>query len=353
MQEQCFVTGGTGFIGIHLLVALTQKGHPVSVLLRQPGKLPQLQAQVEQLGGRGDLLVAVAGDLARADLGLSVKGQEQVARAKVIFHLGAQFSWGLSMEQARAVNLQGALLIARLAAQQGSRLVLVGGFMLENHEHLQRIGINLQHPEQTDWPAVYRRAGGYEASKLEAHFAVIECMRERNAELTIVHPATVCGHSASGHILPGQEFAGLIRNLASGALSGIPGSPEHWLPLVSVDFLAQLLVVAGFDPSQAGQQILALDERTPNLQGLLLGMAGELDVAAPTRHVPIGLLRFLMKIPGLPRLLRTSPESLDFIQTTRFDTQATQDLARKHQLLWPDINQAVQATARYVSAAGL
>lgn len=350
MKEECFVTGGTGFIGTHLLVALTRQGHPVTVLLRQVGKFTQLQDQIDQLGGAGHLLTAVAGDLTQANLGLSDEAQQRVAKAKVIFHLGAQFAWGLSMAQARAVNLEGALRIARLAAEQRSRLVLVGGFMLENREHLQRIGINLANPAQTDWPGVYRRCGGYEASKLEAHFAVLECMRALNAELTIVHPATVCGHSGSGHILPNQELVGLIRNLAAGALGGIPGSPAHWLPLVSVDFLAELLVAAAFDPEQAGKQVLALDEQTPNLQGLVELLAKQLDVVAPKRHVPIGLLRLLLKIPGMPALLRTSPESLDFIQPTRFNTQATHELAAKHQLVWPDIQQAAQATARYVAA---
>jgi len=61
------------------------------------------------------------------------------------------------------------------------------------------------------------------------------------------------------------------------------------------------------------------------------------------------VLCVLLKIPGAQRLLRTDAESLDFIQTTRFDTAATQALARKHQLTWPDLPAALQATARYVA----
>ena len=45
MHAECFVTGGSGFIGQHLLARLTRQGHPVSVLLRQPQTLPQLQQQ--------------------------------------------------------------------------------------------------------------------------------------------------------------------------------------------------------------------------------------------------------------------------------------------------------------------
>jgi dihydroflavonol-4-reductase len=347
MREECFVTGGTGYIGQHLLAQLTAKGHPVSVLMRRPETLPALQRLVNQHGGDGRLLSAVAGDLAKPELGLAAGALLQVQQAKVMFHLGAHFAWGLSLEQARAVTVNGAVRVAELAAKQGSRLLMLSGFMLENHAHLQRVGVDLAQPQRTDWPAVYRRVGGYEGSKLEAHFKVLACMQALGGELTVVHPATVCGHSQSGHILPAQPLAELIGNLASGKLRAIPGTPAHWLPLVTVDFLVGLMIAAAFDPSQVGQQILALDERTPNLPGMLAVLAEPLNRKVPRRFMPISVLRWLLKIPGLPKLLSTSPESLDFIQTTRFDTAATKALALKHQLLWPDINQAMQATVAY------
>lgn len=348
MHEHCFVTGGSGFIGQHLLVELTRKGHSVTLLMRQPQSLSALRGKIDQLGGEGTRLAAVAGDLRLPDLGLDAAAREQVRQAAVVFHLGAQFAWGLVAEQARRVNVEGALAVAELAAQQSSRLLMVGGFMLANHGHLHRIGVDLQRPERTDWDRVYRRTGAYEGSKLEAHFRVRARMAERGATLTVVHPATVCGHSRSGHILPAQPLAGLISNLASGRLGAIPGSTAHWLPLVSVDFLAQLIVVAAFDEQQAGQEILALDAHTPNLHGMLQQLAQTLGVRAPNRHVPIPLLRLLLKIPGMLRVLRTDAESLDFIQATRFDTGATQALVQRHQLQWPDMRQALQATARYL-----
>ena len=348
MREDCFVTGGTGYIGQHLLALLTAKGHPTTVLMRKPEALPALQVLVNQHGGDARLLTAVAGDLALPELGLDADALLQVQRAKVVFHLGAHFAWGLSLAEARAVTVNGAVSVAQLAARQGSRLLLVSGFMLENHAHLQRVGVDLQQPARTDWPAVYRRVGGYEGSKLEAHFKVLDCMQALGGELTIVHPATVCGHSQTGHILPAQPLAELISNLAGGKLSAIPGTPAHWLPLVTVDFLVGLMVAAAFDPSQVGQQILALDERTPSLAGILAVLAEPLKLTPPRHFIPIGVLRWLLKIPGLGKLFSTSAESLDFIQTTRFDTGPTKDLALKHQLAWPDINQALRATVAYV-----
>ena len=112
MNQPCFVTGGSGFIGQHLLALLTRQGHPVTVLMRQPLGLAALRAQVDQLGGQGGLLTGVVGDLGLPALGLDAAAREQIRQAAVVFHLGAQFAWGMAAEQARRVNVAGALAVA-------------------------------------------------------------------------------------------------------------------------------------------------------------------------------------------------------------------------------------------------
>ncbi|MEN5090705.1 SDR family oxidoreductase [Pseudomonas protegens] len=350
MSVECFVTGGTGFIGQHLVAYLSAKGHTVRVLMRRPERLTALREQVENLGGSASRVFAVAGDLERDSLGLSPADREVLRHASVVFHLGAHFAWGLSLEQSRAVNVEGAKRVALLAAEQNSRLVMIGGYMLKNHQHLQRIGIDPRYPERTDWPAVYRRVGGYEASKLEAHFATLELMSAKGGEITVVHPSTVCGHSRTGHILDGQPLVELIRNLVQGKLTAVPGTAKHWLPLVTVDYLVELTAVCAFDPAMAGQELLALDEQTPNLRELLVQVAQPLGLKPPRHHISLRLLKLLLSIPLVARFMNTKPEALDFIQTTRFDTAAVEQFANRHGLAKPDIRQSVQHTAKFVNS---
>lgn len=348
MGADCFVTGGSGFVGQHLLARLTATGHKTWVLMRNPQNLERLREQVSRLGGDPSCIHAVQGDLSMEELGLSEADKKRVYSACVIFHLAAQFSWGLTIEQARAVNVEGALRVAKLAASQRSRLLMVGGYMLQNLTHLASIGVNHKCPEKTDWPAVYDRVGGYEGSKLESHFMVTRYMEEQWADLTIVHPATVYGHSESGHIVEGQPITELIRNLAKGKLKAIPGSPRHWLPLVSVDYLVSLMASVAFDPSMANQQVLALDERTPNLDGLLAQIAKTLGVTAPRCHIAIGFLRGLLTIPGMATRFATHTESLNFIQTERFDMSSSKRLETQYRLEHPDMERTLEKTARYV-----
>ncbi|MEJ8862242.1 SDR family oxidoreductase [Pseudomonas jessenii] len=350
MSVECFVTGGTGFIGQHLVAHLSAQGHTIRVLMRHPERLLALREQVRSLGGVATQVFAVAGDLERDNLGMSLADREVLRQAKIVFHLGVQFAWGLSLEQSRAVNVEGAKRVALLASEQKSRLVMIGGYMLKNHEHLQRIGIDPSCPELTNWPAVYRRVGGYEGSKLEAHFAALDVVSNEGGDVTIVHPATVCGHSRTGHILNGQPLTELIRNLVQGKLSAVPGTIEHWLPLVTVDYLVELVAVCAFDPAMAGQELLALDEQTPNLRELLTQVAQPLGLKTPKHHISLRLLKLLLSIPPVARLLNANAESLDFIQTTRFDTAALEQFANRHGIAKPDIRQALQHTATFVNS---
>ncbi|MDX1802578.1 MAG: SDR family oxidoreductase [Alcanivorax sp.] len=345
------ITGASGFIGRHLGAELTARGHHVLALMRRPQTLPALQQTITALGGRGHLVDAIAGDLDQPGLGI----RSPLPPLSAIIHLGARFAWGLDRDNARRTNTQGSLAVAELARQQGCRLVFISGFMLENQAHLARLGIAPDHPDNSRWQRVYQRAGGYEASKLEAALRVRQRAAEQDIELVEVQPATVAGHSHSGLLDPAQPLYSLIHNLAGGRLAMVPGSPAHWLPLVAVDTLSALIAQAALAKAPPSR-LLALDPATPNLQGLLAMLADELGRRAPRQHVPLGLLAALLKLPGLATLMQTAPEALHFIHPTRFDTATSAAFMAQQGMAPAPIEQAIRASARHYlqqGAAGL
>src|SRR5690606_12108539 len=333
------ITGASGFIGRHLCAHLTANEQPVLALLRQPTQLPALRQQVDSLGGQGSLIQVLSGDLTLPGLGLA----HPLPRLTAIVHLGARFAWRLDRASAQATNVAGSLAVTELARQQGCRLLFVSGFMVENQAHLATHGVDLERPERTDWDQVYRRVGVYEASKLEAAARVRALVAEQGLDAIEIQPALVAGHSGTGDLDPAQPLYNLIDNLARGRLALVPGTPQHWLPLVAVDHLSALIARAAV-AHRPPAKLLALDPATPSLQAMLAQMADLLARPAPKRHLPLPLLAALLKLPGLPRLMNTAPESLHFIQPTRFDTAITDAFLREEGLSRPDINQVIRAS---------
>ncbi|MCC5811802.1 MAG: SDR family oxidoreductase [Ectothiorhodospiraceae bacterium] len=336
------VTGASGFVGRHLLAGYTGSGQRVLALLRRPEKLPDLRERVAALGGKADLVEGITGDLDLPALGLDTT----LPPLDAVVHLGAAFGWGLEPQTARRTNVSGALSVAELAYQHGTRLVMTSGFMLENARHLQWLGIVPDAPEQTRWDTVYAKAGAYEASKLEGALRVRAFAHAQQLDYVEVQPATVSGHSESGELDPEQPLFGLIDNLGSGRLSLVPGGPDYWLPLVSVDALATLIRAASL-AEQVPERLLALDPATPNLAGLLAEVAQVLGRRPPKRHIPIKVLGALLKIPGLAGLMNTAPESLHFLQPVRFDTQASEAFRQQEGVEWRPIREAIRKTAEY------
>ena len=339
-----FITGATGFIGRHVCASLTRHNHAVIAMLRHPDtQLDTLRQQVDNLGGQGQLIQAVSGNLDQPALALS----QPLPTLDAIIHLGARFAWQLDSETARRTNVTGSLAVAELARQQQCRLVFISGFMLENHAHLNRLGIDLANASRTHWPQVYRRAGGYEASKLEAAFRVREFATHHKLDLVEVQPATVAGHSTSGELDDSQPLYSLLDNLARGRMALVPGTRAHWLPLVAVDHLAEIIRLGTTIATVPGK-LLALDANTPNLQPMLAQAAAHMGKRSPSRHIPLPVLAALLRIPGLPALMNTYPEALHFIQPTRFDTTTTEAFLQQHQLAAPNMETVIKAsTLRY------
>lgn len=103
-----------------------------------------------------------------------------------------------------------------------------------------------------------------------------------------------------------------------------------------------MIACVAFDPLMTNQQVLALDESTPNLNEMLAQIAKSLGVIAPRSHIEIGFLRWLLNIPGVAARLATSAESLSFIRSKRFDMSSSKRLEVQYQLKHPDFGRTLE-----------
>jgi len=147
---------------------------------------------------------------------------------------------------------------------------------------------------------LYRTIGAYEASKLESDHLVRDAARTRGLPLTRIHPGAVIGDSRTGETTQWFGFAPLVEAAWRGKLPAVPGREHHWLPLVTVDFLAAFIArVPEFEETRGGSYML-LDDSSPQLVDLVAAIEA---VAGP--EVPIYSVRMLDHT--LPFYLRRTP----------------------------------------------
>ncbi|WP_405852982.1 alpha/beta fold hydrolase [Streptomyces sp. NBC_00090] len=306
------VFGATGFIGRSLVAELLTRGRRVAAAVRKDTLTPWLASQGVDTAG----LEIVTADITRPLSGLP--------EVRDVYNAAARFAFGLGAEEARATNVTGALHVLEWAASLPGlrRLVHISGYRVS----------------AAGGQADYAALGAYEASKFEADLAVRARARELGVPLTIANPSTVIG--------PGQYvgLASLVEDLWRGRLPALPGGPDTFLPIATIDYFARFLAEVPAAP--AGEHYWVLDDSTPLLPDLIRTIAEHTGVRAPRRTVPVGLLR------RLPRTLTgADPETLSFLSSDRYPTASARAFAASAGLEMPPAADALRAWADDLVAA--
>lgn len=332
MTAHAFVTGATGLIGRWLVPALTRQGYVVTALVRNAKKRdPEYRAWVRDHGGIAEQVRLIEGDLGADDLALSADCRALAAEASIVYHLGAVMQLGLDPSVTQAVNEGGTERMVRLAAsfERAPRFVLISGF---------RIGASKERDLE--------HAGAYEATKVRADRRTRLLARELGLPLTVVNPGVVIGDSRTGETTLFWGFADFVRELHQGKMPAVPGSARHWMPLVTVDYLAEFLARVPPRDAQALAEYFLLDDRTPSLGSMMQVIAKELGVRGPRFHVPMPLVPMLLRIMGQAEKI----EGLTFISTDRYDVASATRAAAQAGIVLPDIELAIRKNVEFLVA---
>ncbi|TDD43608.1 alpha/beta fold hydrolase [Saccharopolyspora elongata] len=334
------VFGATGFIGRWTVLHLLDQGRTVAAVLRERGGMSreaELRGWLRDRGAADDRLVVVAGDLTGGPgLGLSSADDERLAGVRDVFNTAALYRFGLQREEARAVNVEGALNVLHWAAARRDlrRLVHVSGY---------RVGLDRQarYPlPEAELAALYRDKGAYEGSKFEADAAVRVVAARLAVPLTVVNPSSVIGHSSTGEAGQYIGLAELVRQLWTGRLPALPGTARTFVPVVTVDHFARFMAaVPEHDPEPGGRHWV-LDADTPGLSDVVRMLADHLGVRAPRTRVPVSLVR---RLPTA--LTGADPETLDFLVEDRYDTASADRVAEAAGLRQPPAGTALRRWA--------
>ena len=294
-EELVLVTGGSGFLGAHCIVALLERGYRVRTTVRTMDRRAEVWAALRMAGHGGDaagVLEILAADLA-ADTGWA----EAVSGCAYVLHTASPFPVTAPRDENELVvpARDGALRVLRAARGAGvKRVVLTSSFAAVGYGHEPRDTVYTE----ADWSDPQAAVGAYTKSKTLAERAAWDFTEAgRPPELSVVNPVAIIGPVLGPRLSTSIE---LVRRLVSG---GLPGLPRVSTALVDVRDVADLHVRAMLDPAAAGERFLAV-------AGPALGvatMAGVLRSAGyrtPTRLLPDGLVRAAaVFVPGLRELV--------------------------------------------------
>jgi len=213
------ISGGAGFLGLHLARRLLADGHDVRTLDVVPLGDAELERSVQEL--RGDVRD-------RARVGELVDG------ADVVVHAAAALPIQASRESIRSVNVGGTETVLRAAREADVRRVV---FISSTAVY----GVPEKHPIEEDDPLV--GVGWYGESKIDAE----ALCRVAAVETTIVRPKTFVGPERLG------VFEILFDWIREGRRIYVLGKGHNRYQLLGVEDLVDAIVRAACVPEAAGE----------------------------------------------------------------------------------------------------
>lgn len=276
-MARVLVTGGSGFIAAHVILALLREGHEVRATLRGMGREAEARAQLAAGGAPAPAQLSFhAADLL-ADDGWSAA----IEGCDYALHVASPVPAGMAASDEAAliaIAREGTLRVLRAARAAGVRRVVVtSSFAAVGYGRAPRADF-YDERDWTDPDGV--GVDAYTRSKTLAERAAWDFIAGDGAgmELATVNPVVVLGPALGSDMSASLD---LVRALLDGA---VPALPRIYLGLVDVRDVADLHVKAMTAPQAAGERFLATTGAAVSLAGIAHTLRDGLGPAA--RRVP-------------------------------------------------------------------
>ncbi len=311
-----FLTGGTGFLGVHLLYELLEQTQAnVHCLVRAPsadkGKLrlkEKLEANHLWDPSYGARIVPVLGDLSKRCFGLSQERFDTLATTvQAIYHSGAYVNFIFPYSALKAATVTGTQEAIRLASR----------ITLKPLHHISLTDVALHQDSEGRWvideePAVTYPRGifmsGYAQTKWVAE-RLVALAQARGLPVTIYRPGFIEGHSQTGFCNTTSELCLTLKGCIQ--LGYAPDHPFNF-DAAPVDYASKAFVYLSRQPGMLGRIFNAVNPNPVPLHKV----TGWIDAAGyPLQRVPYQqwrqkVLEVVANDPGHP-LYSLLPYSVD------------------------------------------
>jgi NAD(P)-dependent dehydrogenase (short-subunit alcohol dehydrogenase family) len=301
-----FVTGGTGFIGRHLVQQLLKRDGDIHVLVRE-GSTERLEKLTEDWG-QPDRIKPVIGDLGEPRLGLSDEQIEQL-KGKIdhFFHLAAIYDMTADDERNEVLNVGGTRHALDLA-----NALEVG--ILHHTSSIAAAGVYKGLFREDHFDEGQKLPSAYHRTKFESEKLVREGAK---VPWRVYRPAVVVGNSQTGEMdkVDGPYY--FFKSIQK---------TRHWLPewfplvgpemgytnIVPVDWVAAAMDYIAHQPDLDGQAFHLVNPRAQRSGEVLnefakAAHAPQLALRIDKRimdSLPKGVISMALKLPALKGVRR-------------------------------------------------
>lgn len=295
------VTGGTGFLGAHCIIAALNAGHRVRTTVRDLKRETDVRAMLKVAGvDPGDRLSFAAADLMRDD-----GWANAVAGCDYVLHVASPFPATFPKDENEIIvpARDGALRVLRAAKAAGvKRVVLTSSFAAIGYGHKERAAPF----DEKDWTDVSGAdVRPYVKSKALAERAAWDFIASEGGalELAVVNPVAILGPVLAADY---STSILLVQKLMDAEM---PGCPRFGFGIVDVRDVADLHMLAMTRPEAAGERFLAVSGDFIWLHEIAAVLKARMGEAG--RRVPTGVLPdWLVRIAALadPAVAQIVPE---------------------------------------------
>lgn len=285
-NETVLVTGGTGFLGMRIILQLLEKGYAVRTTIRN---LKSKDKVIQTLSAHGitqfDKL-----SFSEAELTRDIGWEATMKGCRYVLSVASPVFFETPKDEQAAIRpaVEGITRILKFARDAGvKRVVMTSNFGAVGFSNTDKTSVTTE----ANWTDTQLKGlSVYEKSKTLAERAAWDFINKegKGLEFATINPVAIFGPSLNAHISGSFH---LLENLLNGSMKAIPNIP---LNIVDVRDVADLHILAMTHPDANGQRFIASADgqiTLPEIASLLKSKMPDVSVKVSTKKLSDRVLK--------------------------------------------------------------